>query len=442
MKFPLSKSPISLDKINKSELLDYFNNAWDLYEWLFSAIRDDESYYLSPDPLRNPLIFYLGHTAAFYINKLKLAKLIESGIDTRLDFLFSQGVDPKHADELNHQISWPSVEATRAYRNKVKKLVTDFINAHDWQKNISAKDPQWAILMAIEHDRIHFETSSVLLRQLQLNLVQKPRGWEYAPITQTSPNRQLLKIPGGKISLGLDLKSAKIFGWDNEFGQLNCDVAPFAVASSHITNLEFLEFVEDGGYQNPQYWSAQAWQWITENQRHCPKFWIKNSHKYNYRAMFDELPFPHNWPVEVVYHEALAFCKWLGNDHRLMSEAEWKFLADDACAKNNPNNTFNLHLAQYGSPRAINADKIQGNFGVHDIIGNVWDWVSNDFYPLPGFKIHPLYQDFSQPFFGESHKMMLGGSWASTGTSASKNYRLWFRKEFIQHAGFRLAKSL
>jgi formylglycine-generating enzyme required for sulfatase activity len=69
----------------------------------------------------------------------------------------------------------------------------------------------------------------------------------------------------------------------------------------------------------------------------------------------------------------------------------------------------------------------------------VWQWLSDDFQPLPGFRTHRLYEDFSKPWFGEHHKMLLGGSWASTGATASQFYRLWFRPGFLQHAGFRMA---
>ena len=80
--------------------------------------------------------------------------------------------------------------------------------------------------------------------------------------------------------------------------------------------------------------------------------------------------------------------------------------------------------------------------GIRDPYGNVWQWLANDFRPLPGFKTHKLYDDFSAPYFDDQHAMMLGGAWASTGTGASKFYRLWFRRNFYQHAGFRPVRSL
>jgi formylglycine-generating enzyme required for sulfatase activity len=84
---------------------------------------------------------------------------------------------------------------------------------------------------------------------------------------------------------------------------------------------------------------------------------------------------------------------------------------------------------------------IGGKNKICDPVGNVWQWIEDDFNPLPGFSPDPLYMDFSQPYFGSRHKMLLGGSWATTGTAASLDYRLWFRPNFYQHAGFRLIKG-
>ena len=72
--------------------------------------------------------------------------------------------------------------------------------------------------------------------------------------------------------------------------------------------------------------------------------------------------------------------------------------------------------------------------------GNVWQWLSDDFHPLPGFRTHRLYEDFSTPYFDRDHTMLRGGAWATTGTGGSIHYRLWFRRHFYQHAGFRLVR--
>ncbi len=102
-----SLAPPMLDQMNRDSLAEYFVNTWNLYEWLFSAIRAEGALYQNPDPLRQPLIFYLGHTAVFYVNKLKLAGLIEAGLNDGFERLFAVGVDPATANELGEE-AWPS----------------------------------------------------------------------------------------------------------------------------------------------------------------------------------------------------------------------------------------------------------------------------------------------------------------------------------------------
>lgn len=123
-----------------------------------------------------------------------------------------------------------------------------------------------------------------------------------------------------------------------------------------------------------------------------------------------------------------------------MSEAECQLISDREMPDlEEPMDhvPFNLGF-KFGSPTPVNFYP-PGKNGLHDVFGNVWCWLSDDFYPLPGFEAHPWYEDFSSPFFDRYHGMLRGGSWASTGTSASKFYRLWFRRHFLQHAGFRVA---
>lgn len=439
----VSLPPVRLNGCTREALRSYFINAWDLYEMLFRSIRSDESLYLKTDPRRNPLIFYLGHTAAFYINKLRMAGLIDAGLHAHYDRLFAVGVDPKTADELDASQIWPAAEVVRDYRRQVREIVLSVIENADFPEIVEANDPHWSIFMGIEHDRIHFETSSVLIRQYDVDLVQKPEGWTYAPTSSNVPENGTVDIPGGTVMLGKP-EAHPVYGWDNEYGQLRVDVAPFSVQVNMISNAEYRAFVDAGGYQNREYWTEDGWKWREKYQFEHPIFWIPKGTDYLYRAMFDLLPMPQDWPVEVSCHEAEAYCKWRGDEWRLMTEAEWKLLTADAPEVDGDPiyaDCHNLNF-RYGSPTPVGMMKGGCTpHGVNDVYGNVWDWLSDDFYPLPGFEVHPYYKDFSAPYMDADHGMMAGGAWASTGTSGSKYYRLWFRRGFIQHAGFRMAKD-
>lgn len=434
-----------LNQLTKQNVKSYFDNTWTLYELLFSAIQSDETLYQSPDPLRNPLIFYLGHTAAFYINKFKLAGLIDKGIDEKLDHLFAVGVDPDMPQDLPTSAYWPTVDEVRSYRNTIYQIIHHTIDQADFSDlPISSNNPLWAIMMAIEHDRIHFETSSVLIRQLDVNLVERPKKWEYAPtLGHPSPN-EWIRMEAGLVQIGKPADD-DIFGWDNEYGHLAVKVPTFQATKNLITNADFWDFIDNGGYENRELWTTKGWEWKTRTATTLPKFWIKSKNTYRYRAMFDEMAMPMDWPAEVNAHEAWAYCAWKNDGSRLLSEAEFLLIAREGQAENHHplyHNEYNLDF-KYGSPSPVGYLRRGTTVsGFNDIYGNVWDWLKDDFYPLPDFKVHPYYEEFSAPFMDSEHGMMAGGSWITTGTGASKFYRLWFRRHFFQHAGFRLAKNL
>lgn len=441
----LSLKPPTLSDVNRVDLIQYFKNTWDLYELLFSSIISEDTFYLRPDPLRHPLIFYYGHTAVFYVNKLKKSCLINKGINDHFEEIFAKGVDPTKSEELNlNPVQFPSLEKVKNYRAQVYKLVNDLLQSIPLPNSIHIDDPLWSIYMALEHERIHFETSSVLIRQLPTDLLSKPKGWKYAPDTFTETGfftePKMLQIPSSIVKLGK--MYPEYYGWDNEYGSKSIEVSSFYTSQTLINNYQFRKFVQDGGYTKHRYWSKAGWKWRTQHRVTCPKFWhLLSNGCYEYRAMFDCISMPLSWPAEVNYYEAEAYCNWLGSHMRVMREAEYrsleqnhipqKKLLDEQCC--------NINIA-YGSPTPVNYYMTDSDSPC-DILGNVWQWISDDFYPLPGFTPHPYYLDFSTPYFGKDHVMMLGGSWASTGTSAIPDYRLWFRKHFFQHAGFRVCAS-
>ncbi|WP_016951222.1 5-histidylcysteine sulfoxide synthase [Anabaena sp. PCC 7108] len=436
-----------LDNCSQESLQNYFENSWNLEETLLKSLILSDTFYLNPDLLRNKLIFYLGHSAVFYINKLIRVGLLENRINPQYEILFEIGVDPETPTELEtatKDIIWPDVSQVWEYREKAKTAITKVIENTALNLPIHSQHPLWALLMGIEHSRIHFETSSMLLRQLPVDKLQRPEGWNYAPTNGKIPNNQMREISGGVVKLGKKNHDLT-FGWDSEYGSLEVEVKPFLASENLITNGEFLEFMQAGGYKNPDYWNVESWSWKELYNVQNPKFWIlENNGNYRYRAVFDELDLPLDWPVEVNYYEAMAYCSWQGKQQnknlRLMTESEWNQalqVSEDSSVENN----YNLNV-QFISPSPVGMFSENNKSGIFDLRGNVWEWSSSAFYPLPGFEPHYLYEDQSALFFDNRHQMMLGGSWATNGSMALSCYRNWFRPFFYQHVGFRIAESL
>ena len=99
---------------------------------------------------------------------------------------------------------------------------------------------------------------------------------------------------------------------------------------------------------------------------------------------------------------------------------------------------YNIALNKYASSEPVDINQA-GDF--YDVVGNVWQWTETPIYPFDGFKVHPLYDDFTTPTFDNKHNLIKGGSWISTGNEAMAQSRYAFRRHFFQHAGFRYVEA-
>ncbi|MFZ0449263.1 MAG: 5-histidylcysteine sulfoxide synthase [Desulfatiglandaceae bacterium] len=429
----------------REEIRGYFHKTYTIDEALYDTLATDQAFYLRAEPLRHPLIFYLGHTAVFYINKLIIARIIDQRINPEFESMFAIGVDEMSWDDLDEShYDWPTVAEVKAYRDKVRETVDRVIGTLPLTLPINWNNPFWAIMMGIEHERIHLETSSVIIRRLPIEQVRQIPLWHICPETGFAPPNQLLPVPGGPVVLGKS-KDHPLYGWDNEFGRHPFDVWDFSASRYLVSNDEYLGFVKDGGYEREEYWSNEGWQWIQYARPGHPLFWIKAEKGYRFRTMAQVIEMPWDWPVEVNYLEAKAFCNWLsgktGRSLRLPTEEEWYRLRDLHDIPDQPywvKAPGNINLEHWASSCPVNRFRF-GEF--YDIIGNVWQWTETPISGFQGFEVHPYYDDFSAPTFDTRHNLIKGGSWISTGNEATRDSRYAFRRHFFQHAGFRYVES-
>jgi len=432
----------------RQEIKAYFQLCYKRYESLFNLVADEKAYFQKSDPLRHPIIFYYGHTATFFINKFKLAKIIDERIDPKLESIFAVGVDEMSWDDLNEKhYEWPTLEETQNYRDKVYVVVNDVIDTLPLELPLTQESPWWVIMMGIEHENIHLETSSVLIRQLPFEYVKEDIQWEECNDYRHVPTNALLAVSAGIVTLGKN-KDAKLFGWDNEYGDHQAHIPAFKAAKYLTSNAEYLDFINDEGYANDAYWCSEGKAWRDYSQAKHPLFWKQKENAYILRTVSREIPLPLSWPVEVNHLEAAAFCKWksekLGTTITLATEDEYIRLRDENKVDsyvewtNKGENIANINLEGFASSVPVDSYK-HDNF--YDIIGNVWQWSRTPIYPFEGFKVHPIYDDFTVPTFDGKHNLINGGSWISCGNLATQKSRYGFRRHFYQHAGFRYIES-
>lgn len=441
--------PPTLDGDNaeakREEIRSYFHNTYDIFEKIFKVLKSDEVFYKKSEPTRHPMIFYFGHTATFFINKLINMKIIKERINPRFESIFAVGVDEMAWDDVDSSnYNWPSVDEVREYRTKVREVVDNLIITMPFTLPIMQDSPMWIVLMGIEHERIHIETSLVLHRQMPIEFIKEVKEFVICPHSSNAPKNEMVDIRGKTVVLGKNL-SHNLYGWDNEYGRYSENVSDFSISKYLVSNGEFMEFVQEGGYENEEFWDEEGIKFLAVSGAKHPPFWVKEDGDYRYRTLSKLIDMPLDWPVDVNALEAEAFCRYKskkdGIVYSLPSEAEYRIIYDYAGLKDIPEfhqSRANLNFYHYFSSCPVNEF---GHNGIYDVVGNVWQWSQTPIFGFEGFMVHEAYDDFSTPTFDNKHALILGSSWASSGNLIMKYSRYAFRKHFFQNAGFRYVIS-
>jgi ergothioneine biosynthesis protein EgtB len=449
-------APERLLAVDRSSTIDWYLRNRARSRAIFDVI-DASAYYTRPIALRNPIVFYEGHLPAFSIISLIRRGLGGPAVDERLEKLFERGIDPDSAEAAvprsGRSTMWPSREDVRAFADRADAAVIAALGAAEFRDDAEhpAMHRGQALYTALEHEAMHQETLLYMWHRLPYDQKRKPAGVSYE-LDAPPPVYAVARIPAGLATLGADRERA-VFGWDNEFGEHQVDVAAFDIDVHNVTNADFLAFVEAGGYRDPRLWSAENWAWLQQEQMEHPIFWVPSNRErvgarpepadWAWRGMFEEIPLPAAWPVYVSHAEASAFARWRGR--RLPTEAEFH-----RAAFGTPSGTERVY--PWGDTIAASGDlgPARGNFdfrswepvpagsrpagasawGVHDLVGNGWEWTSTIFGPFEGFTPMVSYPEYSADFFDGQHYVMKGASPATAKELVRRSFRNWFRPNY------------
>src|SRR5271157_1460969 len=293
---------------------------------LFALVKPD-SLYERPIAERHRIVFYIGHLEAFDWNLFHERAFGLKAFDPEFDRLFAFGIDPIGGGLPTDQPSdWPSIAAVQEYVRKIRTVLDQKLNYALLDSDRSTSDGfSLATLLnvAIEHRLMHAETLAYMLHQLPLD--RKVRQVESQSFITPPIVHRSIDIPVGVVTLGLP-RDRGLFGWDNEYEAHTVDVPAFAIDQYKVTNRQYLDFINAGGYGTEAFWSdgthSEDWNWKSRQGISHPAFWKREDQQWLYRTMFEDVPLPLDWPVYVSQAEARAYSRWAGK--LLPTEAEWQ----------------------------------------------------------------------------------------------------------------------
>jgi ergothioneine biosynthesis protein EgtB len=413
--------------------------AWERSDRIFGLLAGD-ALLSRPVPLRHPFIFYLGHLPAFAWTHLGKGALGREPLHAGFDVLFERGIDPPDDAPAapDPAASWPTPAEVLVYRDSVRAELLDVLDRPELRAVAS---------MVIEHELMHHETLLYMIQELPAALKSRP-AWLPEQRTGEAPALARVGIPAGIARLGAARDGT--FRWDNEEPELAVDVPAFAIDSLPVTNRALLGFVDAGGYRDQAMWTDAAWSWLQRRGVALPHFWRKGDGGLRVRGLFEDVAFDAaaDWPAYVTQAEATAYACWSGA--RLPSEAEfhraafgtpegelrrypWGDAAPDA-------QHGNFGFRHWNPAPAGSHPEGRSAFGVHELVGNGWEWTRTPFEPLPGFTPLPAYPGYSADFFDGRHFVLLGGSWATDLRLLRRSFRNWFQPHYpYAFAKFRCA---
>jgi gamma-glutamyl hercynylcysteine S-oxide synthase len=433
-----------------THLIGWLHDAYRITDELFGILHPD-ALYERPIAERHRIIFYIGHLEAFDWNLFSGERPHLKSFHPEYDKLFAFGIDPVEGGLPTDQPrDWPFVGEVHEYRDAVRKRLDSFLDSQKFAEpdDATTLTPLAVLLLtAIEHRLMHAETLAYMFHRLPFHckIPQKQVDWR-----STAAAPQMIEIPSGTATLGLQREAGHGFGWDNEFEAHAVHVPSYHIDKFMVTNAQYMQFVLDGGYRESRFWAPADWAWITEKGIGQPAFWIDDGNSWLYRGMFEPIAQPLDCPVYVSHAEASAYARWAGK--ALPTEAQWHRAAygePNGSERNYPwgsdehfAHRGNFDFARWDAAPVHSSVNNESAFGAVGMLGNGWEWTASVFAPFPGFQAFSFYPGYSANFFDGKHFVMKGGCSRTAAALLRQSFRNWFQPHYqYVYAGFRCVSS-
>jgi iron(II)-dependent oxidoreductase len=334
----------------------------------------------------NPPLWELGHIA-WFAEWYVLREAQSSAPDAaQRPSLLTKGDDWFDSNTVPHRTRWaldlPSAGALKTYCREVLDRVLDKLT------HVRNDDAAlYPYRLALAHEDMHGEAFAYTLQTLGV-LMPPQLAMNTIPLWAQGE----VRFPGGTIQLGSKKDSGFVF--DNEKWAHPCYVPSFTMDSTLVSNEQYQEFIADGGYENPQFWTISGRNWLMRQECSAPRYWVRDGKYWLCERFGKRSSLIGGEPVRHInLYEAQAYCAWAGR--RLPTETEWEF------------------AALFGHPAFR--------------WGDLWEWTCSPFEPYPGFSAD-AYREYSAPWFS-THQVLRGASFATVKRMRSLKYRNFYLPE-------------
>ena len=392
-----------------------------------------EDYVIQSMPDVSPTKWHLAHVSWFFETFLLSPALPDyQSLHPQYAYLFNSyynTLGERHCRPKRGLISRPTVKETYEYRRYVDEHVLDLLEKID-ERQLAELAP--IMILGLNHEQQHQE---LMVTDIKHVLSCNPLSPTYRARTPTGASNitplEWVSFPEGLYWIGHEGSG---FAFDNEGPRHRQFVQSFQLASRLVTNGEYLEFMEDGGYDNPLLWLSEGWATVRAEEWQAPLYWEQRDGRWWMMTLSGLREVDKAEPVcHVSYFEADAYARWA--DARLPTEAEWEVAAQEAPVEGNFVESGLYH------PAPLTASTTDGKLA--QMYGDVWQWTQSSYAPYPNFRPGPgAIGEYNGKFMCNQY-VLRGGSCATSLSHIRSTYRNFFPANAQwQFMGIRLAKEV
>ncbi len=433
---------MTLEQQSHNTLLESFNETRETTLGLIKNLQKDD-FGVQTAVFMSPPKWHIGHVS--WLNEIVLSK-------TQKDYKFYSDEFSGYLNSYYNQFGKPHDKSKRGIMSRptVDEILEYFDAITDRVRKVISKpldkDIAYLFTMAIHHECQHQELLVYDLQHLLGEQYRPPQRKQ--PETPTNIEKNSIKIDGGLYNMGY---SGNDYCYDIELPEHKTYLNDFKIDNFLVSNREFLDFMNDGGYEDYSFWLSDGWDAVKENNWIAPMYWEKEEDVWFTRDFAGKRKInPDEAVCHVSFYEAAAYCKWAGK--RLPTEAEWEKAAlwneekqtktDFPWGNERPTAELaNLLESNVWNCSTVGAyEKGKSSYGCYQMIGDVWEWTSSEFVGYPGFKSG--FDEYNDKWF-TNQKVLRGGSFGTPEKSIRGSYRNFFRlNERWLISGFRCAEDI